>query len=105
MIRKSAEEEASESASKSKGIGVPLTISKSPSSQIIGRKVVSEVSVTASECDGITKDGAADGITCRRLASVDVEGGYTKKNLPGQRPAPSTRGFASSACNPTYNSR
>ena len=105
MIRKSAEEEASESASKSKGIGVPLTISKSPSGQVIGREVVSKVSVTTSECDGITKDGAADGITCRGLASMDVESRCTKKNIPGQRPAPSTTGFASSACNPTYNSR
>lgn len=68
MIRKSAKEEASESASKSKGIGVPLTISKSPSGQVIGREVMSEMSVTTSECDGITKDGAADGITYKRIS-------------------------------------
>lgn len=63
VVGKGAQEKLTQLASETEGLRIPLTISKAPSSQVIGSEVLGEEPVPTSEGDSITKDGTTDGVT------------------------------------------
>jgi len=106
VVGQCTEKQTSQGAAKTERVRVPLTIGEPPCREVVWSEIVSEKPITTRQCDSVTEDSPADCVTCYIFmwsteSMIDNLSFYQ----PGQRPAPSTRGFASSACNPVYNSR
>ena len=65
IVGQSAEEKATQCATKPKGFWIPLTISKTPRCKVERCEVMCKISIASSESNSITEDSTTDGITCR----------------------------------------
>jgi hypothetical protein len=92
-------DETTKYATISWGVPITLTVCEAPRSEIERSKVRSKVPVTTRQGYGIAKNSATDSVPCRE--EIKPPKWIRDPNLPGQRPAPSTTGFVSSACKPT----
>ena len=65
IVGQSAEEKATQCATKPKGIWIPLTIGKAPRCKVERCEVMCEISIASSKSNSITEDSTTNGITCK----------------------------------------
>jgi hypothetical protein len=94
-----AKQETAKRAPISRTFLVTLAVREAPRGEIVGSVIRSEVAIATCQGNGIAKNGTANGVSCEGK-KMSPQRDQKIKNAPGQRPAPTTTGFASSACSP-----
>ena len=63
IVGQSAQEKATQCATKPKGFWIPLTIMKAPRCKVERCEVMCEISIASSKSNSITEDSTTDGVT------------------------------------------